>query len=402
MRLSLLSTNEPHLTHTENLVVNQLFGTVSGLGMGVVTFDWSQITFIGSPLMVPWWAQVHVFAGFVVMYWLVLPILYYTNVRFPLSSSARSLPVCQWSDKRLSPQTWHLAYMPIGGQSVYDRFGRTYNITRILDSTGRRFSLSNYEAYSALYLPGPYAIIYFLAFALSTALLVHTALYHSRMVYNGIKREKIEEEDVHAKLMRAYPEVPNSWYASICLVFFLTAIVAIEVWPTDMPAWALALSVLVPVIYLIPCGLIYAVTSQMVLINLLAQIIPGVLLNGRPLANMVRTTFLLYHRWYLKKGCKCNQQADEYGFLYFLMQPPDLQSLRDSDDGFGTPFYTRSQAGPLHKNPSPCIVHGPSCCHAPLWVFASRCENGVIYDRSGYLFGRPEKHAHVSTQPRVL
>ena len=76
--------------------------------------------------------------------------------------------------------------MPIGGQNVYDHFGRSYNITRILDSTGHRFSLSNYEAYSALYLPGPYAIIYLLAFVLSTALLVHTVLYHIRTIYNGI------------------------------------------------------------------------------------------------------------------------------------------------------------------------------------------------------------------------
>ena len=80
------ATHEPHLNPAENLVVNQLFGTVSGLGMGFITFDWSQISFISSPLMVPWWAQVHVFAGFVVMYWLVLPILYYTNVGLPLFS----------------------------------------------------------------------------------------------------------------------------------------------------------------------------------------------------------------------------------------------------------------------------------------------------------------------------
>jgi hypothetical protein len=140
--------------------------------------------------------------------------------------------------------------------------------------------------------PGPYAMVYLLAFALSTALLVHTILYHARAVYNGVKRVQIEDEDVHAKLMRAYPEVPDSWYASICLVFFMTAIVTVEVWPTDMPVWALALSVLVPTIYLLPCGFIFAVTGQGTSINLLAEIIPGVLLNGRPLANMVRPTFL--------------------------------------------------------------------------------------------------------------
>jgi hypothetical protein len=76
-------TDEPR--PADNLVVNQLFGTVSGLGMGVLTFDWSQISWLGSPLMVPWWAEVHVFIGFVILYWIMLPILYYTNVRlFPL------------------------------------------------------------------------------------------------------------------------------------------------------------------------------------------------------------------------------------------------------------------------------------------------------------------------------
>src|SRR5258706_10746859 len=62
--------------------------------MGFITFDWSQISYTGSPLMVPWWAQVHVFAGFVVMYWLVLPLLYYTNVGFPLSRPVLTRRLC--------------------------------------------------------------------------------------------------------------------------------------------------------------------------------------------------------------------------------------------------------------------------------------------------------------------
>jgi OPT oligopeptide transporter protein len=35
----------------KNIPVNQLFGVRSGMGMGVLTFDWSQISWIGSPLM---------------------------------------------------------------------------------------------------------------------------------------------------------------------------------------------------------------------------------------------------------------------------------------------------------------------------------------------------------------
>lgn len=30
--------------------------------------------------MVPWWAVVHVFLGFVVVYWFAVPLLYYNNV----------------------------------------------------------------------------------------------------------------------------------------------------------------------------------------------------------------------------------------------------------------------------------------------------------------------------------
>lgn len=67
---------------TDNVVVNQLFGVNTGLGMGILTFDWTQITWIGSPLQVPWWAEVNIGVGFIFFYWILCPILYYTNVSF--------------------------------------------------------------------------------------------------------------------------------------------------------------------------------------------------------------------------------------------------------------------------------------------------------------------------------
>ena len=36
-----------------NVIVNQLFGYQSGLGMGFITFDWAMISFVGSPLVIP-------------------------------------------------------------------------------------------------------------------------------------------------------------------------------------------------------------------------------------------------------------------------------------------------------------------------------------------------------------
>ena len=70
---------------------------------------------------------------------------------------------------------------------------------------------------------------YLLGFTLSTCALVHTALYHGPSLLNGLKRMKVEPDDIHAKLMRNYPEVPEWWYISAFGLFFCVAVIAVEV-----------------------------------------------------------------------------------------------------------------------------------------------------------------------------
>ncbi|KZT40466.1 OPT superfamily oligopeptide transporter [Sistotremastrum suecicum HHB10207 ss-3] len=244
-----------------NVPVNQLFGVTSGLGMGLLTFDWTEISYIGSPLVTPWWAEVHVMIGFVLFYWIVTPILYYTNV-------------------------WNLSYFPISANVPYDRMGKQYDVQRVLNPDNT-FNSTAYLEYSPLYLPATYAMTYLLAFALSTCVIVHTLLYHGKSLVNGFKRIRTEGDDIHTKLMRNYPEVPDWWYATSFVFFFCLAIMSMELWHTGVPVYALVLAVLLPVIYILPAGFIYAMTGQSININILAQIIPGALLPGKPLVNMI-------------------------------------------------------------------------------------------------------------------
>jgi len=72
----------------------------------------------------------------------------------------------------------------------------------------------------------------------------------------------------------------------VFVFFFSLSIVAAEVWNTGVPVWALTISILLPIIYVLPTGFVYAMTGQAISVNLLAQIIPGTLLPGKPLANM--------------------------------------------------------------------------------------------------------------------
>ena len=68
-----------------NAKVNQLFGVSHGLAMGMLTFDWGQITFTGNPLYTPWWAAANTGFTIAFFYWLLVPILYVRRNCFCLS-----------------------------------------------------------------------------------------------------------------------------------------------------------------------------------------------------------------------------------------------------------------------------------------------------------------------------
>ena len=117
--------------------------------------------------------------------------------------------------------------MPMFANEPYDRFGQPYNVTRVLLSD-QTLNLTAYDDYSPLYLPGAYAITYLIAFILSSAVIVHTLLYHSRTLIHGLTQTRIEKDDIHAKLMRAYPEVPDWWYLFTFVICFGMAILTAE------------------------------------------------------------------------------------------------------------------------------------------------------------------------------
>jgi OPT oligopeptide transporter protein len=113
--------------------------------------------------------------------------------------------------------------------SPFDRFAQTYNATRVLNPGNFTFNQAAYDAYSPLYLSLGFVFTYISSFAVTTCVLVHTILYHGPALLNGMKRIKTEEDDVHAKLMRLYPEVPDWWYLAVFLFFFVMGILAATV-----------------------------------------------------------------------------------------------------------------------------------------------------------------------------
>jgi hypothetical protein len=216
----------------KNVVVANLFGVASGLGLFPVTFDWAQIAYIGSPLLTPFWAAMNVVGGLVLVMWIIAPIAYYNNVFFS-------------------------SYMPILSSSVFDNTGNIYDVSKIL-TADFLFDKTAYENYSRVFLPITYVLSYGLQFAALASLLSHTACWHGKDIWkqwkrslkevegvaknsyvtldgsnggvingprttrrsNGTRLDRtdsnmdniISQEDVHNRLMRRYKDAPLSWY----------------------------------------------------------------------------------------------------------------------------------------------------------------------------------------------
>ena len=151
----------------------------------------------------------------------------------------------------------------MGDISVYDRFGNPYNISRIL-TPDKHLNVTAFEDYSDIYLSPPWVAFALLVWMLSTCMITHTALYHWRTIWNAMRSIDPEEEDIHAKLMKVYPEVPKWWYCSVLVFFFLMAVIVVTRWPTGVPVYLLIVAIALPAIYVIPSGLIFAVTGQFV------------------------------------------------------------------------------------------------------------------------------------------
>lgn len=250
----------------KNVVINQVFGASTGLGLIPLTFDWNQIAgYIGSPLVPPVGVIFTILLSVIVIFWIVVPALHFSNV-------------------------WYGNYLPISDSNTYDRFQNIYQVSKIVNSD-LTFNLDSYKKYSPLYLSTTFAISYGLSFASITATVVHTILFNGKEIWDKVVHVSSEKEDVHARLMKEYPDTPMWWYGVVFLIFFAMSIATVRAWPTEMPIWALILALLIAAFFLLPVGMIYAITNMAVGLNVITEFIIGYMLPGKPIAMMFFKTF---------------------------------------------------------------------------------------------------------------
>lgn len=249
-----------------NIKLNQVFGCTSGMGLMPISMDWMQIAgYTGLPLVPPATTIMTIFGSIVVLFWIVAPGIYYSN-------------------------SWYSKYMPMTSLDSYDRYQGIYNVLRVMDTTSLTLNEKAYKAYSPLFISTTFGLAYGMSFAGIIATVTHTVCFHGKEIVKQIKSQG--KPDVHFRLMKQnYRGIPEWWYAVLFLVAFALSVVTVRCWPTEMPVWSLVLAIIILAVFLIPVGVIYALTNINIGLNVLAEFIIGYMLPGKPLAMMFFKTF---------------------------------------------------------------------------------------------------------------
>ncbi|KAF5624340.1 OPT family small oligopeptide transporter [Fusarium sp. NRRL 52700] len=251
----------------KNPVVNQVFGMKSGLGLLPFTFDWSQIAYIGSPLVVPVWAILNVLASLVFWIYIVSPALYYSN-------------------------TWFSAHLPLQSNSIFDNTGEVFNVSRVVNKKdGFTFDHDLYAQYSDIYLPVTYALNTFgLSFATISSLFVWLFLEKRQDlvrtfcdVCNSLTSKNTSSRD---RLQPQDDAVPLWWYVIAALVALGIGIFTYEYYPVQLRWYGVIFGMVVSSVFFIPLAWVYATSNIKIQIDIFCRIIAGYVWEGKVLANI--------------------------------------------------------------------------------------------------------------------
>ncbi|KAK8014368.1 hypothetical protein PG990_007664 [Apiospora arundinis] len=176
----------------DNVVLNQLFGGVTGLSLIPITFDWTYVSaYLQDPLLSPTHSHINTLLG--LFFFVIL-----TTIGITYSGAI------------------YADYLPMVTSQTYDNTQQAYNVSRILGS-GFTFDVAKYKDYSPLFLPPAFALNYGLSFAALTAALVHIGLFHGKEIWYRFRAARNQEPDVHLRLMKKYEEAPDWWYLTLLL-----------------------------------------------------------------------------------------------------------------------------------------------------------------------------------------
>ncbi|XP_009368318.2 oligopeptide transporter 4 [Pyrus x bretschneideri] len=254
---------------SKSVTAQQIGSGMRGLGVGALTLDWSAVaSFLFSPLICPFFVIVNVFAGYALILYLVIPMAY-------------------WGLDSYSAQKF-----PIFSSHLFTAEGQDYNITAIVNDKFQ-LDISKYEEQGRIHLSMFFALTYGFGFATIASTLTHVALFYGREILDRYRASYKGKEDIHTRLMRRYKDIPSWWFYMLLIITVAVSLVLCIVLNDEvqMPWWGLLFAGAMAFTFTLPISIITATTNQTPGLNIITEYVMGIILPGRPIANVCFKTY---------------------------------------------------------------------------------------------------------------
>jgi OPT family oligopeptide transporter len=266
-------------------------GNNEGLGVLEWSFDWQYIA-NPSPLWYPLQTLVNNYVGYILCV-IVFSGVYYGNI---------------WDAKKFPFMSQALFTAESNGTNF-----EKYNQTAVMNTSSWTVDSADVAAQGLPWMTATF-VVYILATNLSvTATFSHLMLWNYddiKGAWQGLSFKNIKktfsrrkedetrgtaedtETDPHYRLMLAYKDVPNWWFAILLIISLIFGMVAIYSAHSTLPWWSfLIATVLLSPISILFFGAQFAITGFQYNVQTMVQMLAGYLHPGKPMANMYFVLF---------------------------------------------------------------------------------------------------------------
>ncbi|CAI9116104.1 OLC1v1017172C1 [Oldenlandia corymbosa var. corymbosa] len=253
----------------KSVTAQQLGSGLNGLGLGAFTLDWTTVaSFLGSPLITPFFAIANVCVGYLVIIYIVIPVSYWgLNV-------------------------YNAKNFPIFSSDLFTSDGQSYEITDIVND---QFQLDKdkYNEHGRVNLSTFFALTYGFGFATIAATITHVGLFYGKEIYQRYRASSKGKVDIHTRLMRNYKDIPAMWFyvllgVTLTIGLILTTVLNHQI---QMPYWGLIFAAFIAFLFTLPISIITATTNQTPGLNIITEYIMGIIYPGKPIANVCFKTY---------------------------------------------------------------------------------------------------------------
>ncbi|MQL73878.1 hypothetical protein Taro_006205 [Colocasia esculenta] len=251
---------------SSSVTAQQLGSGLHGLGLGAFTLDWSTvISYLSSPLVSPFFAIANTFAGYLLILYVVIPAAYWGLNLY----DARNFPIFS--------------------SHLYTAYGQRYDIPAIVNNMFE-LDIPAYEKQGRIHLSIVFAFAYGFGFATIASTLTHVAFFYGKEIWERFRAATAYKgkPDVHTRLMRRYEVIPGWWFFSLLVVTIAVALILCTVLrdQVQLPWWGLIFACAMAFVFTLPISIIAATTNQTPGLNIITEYVMGVILPGRPIANV--------------------------------------------------------------------------------------------------------------------